>query len=274
MKRRKIEEEEEARRKGITPTTSLSKTQSRIENEKPQKPKKEVDIQGLVRERREAEENAARRDEEALRETLDGMGVDEMKNLAVVEEMELPVRPNRPRRNQTNGASNPRWNDHWNGRRNFKKFRQQGESNQVRRGHSVMVPLEEVTKIGVGVGEEYWVATEKPKKKSKDRERATQLESQSERPLLMGRSQNVEVPAELVNGDEPEVIDVEAPRTLRTMDVDQGRSSRSQAASGKRSAPSTAKGPAAKKQKTFAMREADSDSDSEDELKFRFKKKK
>lgn len=274
MKRRKIEEEEEARRKGLAPATSFSKTQSTVENKKPKKQKQEVDIKGVVRERREAEEDAARRDEESLRETLDGMDVEEMKNLAVVEEMQIPIRPNRPQRNQTNGASDSRWDDQWNGRKNFKKFRRQGESNQVRRGQSVIVPLEEVTKKVFDGREDYWTESEKTKKARKGKERATHLESQSEQPFSTARSQNAEVPAELVDGDGSEVIDVEAPRTLRTMDLDKGRSSRSQAANGKRSAPSVAKAPVAKRQKTFAMRKADSDSDSEDELKFRFKKKK
>lgn len=274
MKRRKIEEEEEARRKGMTPATSSSKSQPKIEKEKPKKEKKEVDIQEVVRERREAEEKAARRDEESLRETLDGTNVDEMKNLAVVEEMQLPVRPDRPRRSQINGVSDPRWDDRWNGRKNFKKFRRQGESNQVRRGQSVIVPLEEVKKKDFGIGEDYWVESEKSKKKRKDKERATQPESQSEQPFSTARSQNAEVPSELVDGDDSEVIDIEAPRTLRTMDLDKGRSSKSQVANGKRSAPSVAKGPAAKKQKTFATSQSESDSDSEDEMKFRFVKKK
>lgn len=274
MKRRKIEEEKEARRKGVTPATSFSKTQSKIENEKAKKQKKEVDIQEVVRERREAEENAGRRDEESLHQPLDDTNVEELKNLAVVEEMQLPMRPNRPQRNQTNGASDPRWNDHWNGRKNFKKFRRQGEPNQVRRGQSVMVPLEEVKKKDFGIGEDYRAESEKTRKKRKDKERATQPESPSEQPFSTARRQNAEVSAELLNGDEPEVIDVEAPRTLRTMDLDKWSSKRPQAANEKRSAPSTAKGPAAKKQKTVAVREAESDSDSEDELKFRFKKKK
>lgn len=273
MKRRKIEEQEEARRKGTTPATSSRTVQSKIEKEKPKKQKKEVDIQEVVRERREAEENAAKQDEESLRETLDGMDVDEMKNLAVVEEMQVPVRPNKPQRNQTDGGSDSRWDDQWNGRKNFKKFRRQGESTQVRRGQSVIVPLEEVKKKDFGIGEDYWVESEKTKRKRKDKDRATQPESQGEQTFAIAKSQNVEVPAELVDGDEPDMIDVEAPRTLRTMGLDNGRSSTSQAANGKRSAPNVINGPAAKKQKTFAVKEEESGSESEDELKFRFKKK-
>lgn len=274
MKRRKIEEQEEANRKGVTPATSFSKTKSKPETEKPRKPKQEVDIQEVVRERRKAEENAARLDEESLCENLDGKNVEELKNLAVVEEMQLPVRTNRPQRNQTNGVSDPRWDDQWNGRKNFKKFRRQGEGGEVRRGHSVMVPLEEVKKKDFGIGEDYWVDSEKRKKKRKDKERDTQPESPSEEPFSTARSQHAEVPSELLDGDESEEIDIEAPRTLRTMDFDvKKRSSRSQAANGKRPAPNAAKGPTAKKQKTFATREVESDSESEDELKFRFKKK-
>ena len=276
MKRRKIEEQEEARRKGVSAVSSFGKSQHKIEAEKPEKPqkqKKEIDIQEIVRERREAEEDAARRDEDSLRVTLDGMNVEDMKRLAVVEEMQLPARSNRSHHPKGNGSSDPRWDEQWNGRKNFKKFRRRGETTQAQRGQSVIVPLEEVKKKNFGIGEEYLRESDKSKKTRKEKEPAAQTQTQSEEPFVTAISQNEQIPAQLLDGDEPETLDVQAPRITRTMEREMGRGGRLPVANGKRAAPSIAKGPAAKKQKTLAARDSESDSDSEDELKFRFKKK-
>lgn len=275
MKRRKIEEQEEARRKGISVNSSLGKPQSKIEPEKaerPKKKKKEIDIQEVVRERREAEEEAARRDEDSLRENIEGMNVEGMKNLAVVEEMQIPARTTKS--HQDKGGSDSRWDEQWNGRKNFKKFRRHGETAQARRGQSVIVPLEEFKKKDFGIGDEYWLEREKPKKKHKEKEPATQSQSQSELPFATAPSQNEEVPTELLDGDEPELVDVEAPRMTRTMEREKEKGRKLPVANGKRTAPSKAMGPVAKKQKMLAEKGSESDSDSEDELKFRFKKKK
>lgn len=58
----------------------------------------------------------------------------------VIEEMEIPQRAARPRRqNQTDGA---RWKPEWNGRKNFKQFRRKGEA-VANRGQRVIVRVEE-----------------------------------------------------------------------------------------------------------------------------------
>ncbi len=259
MKRRRIEEEEEAARTGKSTQRSFGHIQERAEVEKPRKPKKEVNIKEVVRERREAEEETARREEEDLRETMDGIDVEGMKNLAVVEEMDLPARTSRPQRNQTNGTSN-RWNERWNGRKNFKKFRRQGEGTPARRGQSVIVPLEEVKKKDFGIGESYWLESPKMKKKRKASERASQSQSQ---PFATAREEEVE---DLGGEDTPGAADVETAEQS---------TNRSQLANGKRPAPDRGSGGAVKRQKIFAVKESDSESESEseDELKFRFKKR-
>lgn len=283
MKRRKIEEQEEATRNGTSAKTS-GKSHQEAPAEKI-KPKKEVNIQEVVRERREAEEDAVRREEESLRETLGGMQVEDMKNLAMVEEMDLPDRPDRPG-NQTNGTSNSRWDDAWNGRKNFKKFRRRGDGALPQRGHSVIVPLEEVKKKDFGIGEEYWLEHDKTKKKRKGKDRAT--EDTSSQPYTAARSEpdtaEVPVPTELhVEEGDPDTIDVSAPRlSRRAQQASQGEHNsgaksqpgvRGVVSKGKRAA-SPANGPAAKKAKLVALLEEDgSESDSQDELKFRFGKK-
>ena len=273
MKRRRIEEEEEIQRNGVSNERSNGTSQKKSESERARKPK-EVNIKDVVRERREAEEEAAIQDEKSLRDTLEGMTVEEMKSLAVVEEMELPDHSVQTQRRNPNGEANSRWDERWNGRKNFKKFRRRGEGTQARRGPTLIVPLEEVKKKDYGIGEDYWVETERTRKKRKEKDRSTQSQSQSQ-PFATAKSEPVEVPSELaVDGELPESINLEALRTTRgqeqTQQTDES-STRSKVVNGKRLASSHGNSAPAKKQKRFAVQ--DSDSDSEDELKFRFKKK-
>ena len=276
MKRRRIEEGESSQRNDVSREPSVEASQKKAEKEKRRQPPPEVNIKDALRERREkeAKEEAARRDEENPRDGLNGMNIEEMKRLAVVELMEVPDRPERAQRREHNGLTDSRWDERWNGRKNFKKFRRRGEGNQARRGQSVIVPLEEVKRKDYGIGEDYWLESEKTKKKRKEKERGAQSQSQSQ-PNAAAKSEVLEGSSELaVDGDLPESIDVNVPsiarRQERTQQTDES-SRRSQAVNGKRPAASQANGGPAKKQKIFAVQ--DSDSDSEDELKFRFKKK-
>lgn len=284
MKRRRIEEEKQAQRRGISSETSFSTTKKHPEapSKKP-RPRKEVNIQDVVRERREAEDEAARREEETL--SLDGADIESMRNLAVVEEMELPDRHLPPRRRDANGAgaNNDRWDERWNGRKNFKKFRRSGDGEPRRRGPSVIVPLEEVKKKSQGIGEEYWLDGEKGKKKRREKEKEREREQQmdmdmdDDEPFTTARSHHDEVPA---SGDEHEVVDVDKPRRTRGSDTTSQTQSRSQSqasgstrasSNGKRSAPAGTRGGAAKKQKM--LKAVEEGSDSEDDLKFRFKRR-
>ena len=274
MKRRRIELEKNNARQGISNEPSFGESPEAARTEKKRKPKKEVNIQEVVRERREAEEEAARRDEESLRETLDGMDVAQMRSLALVEEMEVRPRTNRTVRPDAQDSHDNRWDERWNGRKNFKKFRRRGDPNQPRRGQSVIVPLEEVKKKDFGIGEEYWLESDKHKKKRKEKEkqRNSQAVSQSRnQPSTAARSPGAEG-----DGDDADLLQmIDAPRTTRLAERvahTQETISQSQSTNGKRQASTIlAKGASAKRQRTFAL--PDSDSDSEDELKFRFKKK-
>ena len=275
MKKRRLEEAEASQGNGVPSEPSHGTSQKKPKTEKTKQPPKEVNIKDALRERREKEEKeeAARRDEETPRDTLEGMSIEEMKKLAVVETMDVPDRSEGRRRRESTGPSDGRWDDRWNGRKNFKKFRRRGDGTQARRGQSVIVPLEEVKRKDYGIGDDYWVESDKTKKR-KEKQRATQSQSQSQ-PFATAKSEVVGVSPELtIDGDLPESIDVDAPRVTRrgvgAQQVDES-SSRSQVVNGKRPAADQANGGPAKKQKTYAVQ--DSDSDSEDELKFRFKKK-
>lgn len=272
MKRRRIEEAESSQQNDESGEPLSGTSQNKTKKEKTRQPPKEINIKDALRERREKEE-AARRDEESPRESLEGMSIEEMKRLAVVEPMDVPDR-SETRRREHDGPTNNRWDERWNGRKNFKKFRRQGEGTQARRGQSVIVPLEEAKRKDYGIGDDYWLDSEKTRNKRKEKERATQSQSQSQR-YATAKSAVLEVSSELaVDGDLPESIGVGVSRTTRgqerTQQMDESNG-RSQAVNRKRPAASQADGGPAKKHKTFAVQ--DSDSDSEDELKFRFKKK-
>lgn len=272
MKRRRIEEAESSQRNGVSREPSFDTSQKQAKKEKMQQQPEEVNIKEAIRERREKEEKeeAARRDEENPRDNVNGLSIEEMRKLAVVEFMDIPERSGQRQRKDHHDPTDNRWDERWNGRKNFKKFRRPGEGTQARRGQSVIVPLEVVKGKDYGIGDNYWVESEKTKKR-KGKEQVTQSQSQSQA-YATAKSETVEESSEL--GGLPESIDVEPPRFTRrqqrTQQTDES-SSRSQAVNGKRPAASQASGGPTKKQKTFAVQ--DSDSDSEDELKFRFKKK-
>ena len=272
MKRRRLEEAKTSRRNSVSREPSSETSQNITKKEKTRQPHKEVNIKDVLRDQRE-KEKAARRDEEDARKTPEGMSIEEMKKLAVVEPMDVPDRLE-TRRREHDDPTDGRWDERWNGRKNFKKFRRRGEGIQARRGQSVIVPLEEAKRKDYGIGDDYWLDSEKTKNKRKEKERATQSQSQSQRHAT-AKSEVVDVSSELaIDGNLPKSIDVAAPRLTRRQEQTQQMdeiSGRSQVVNKKRPAASQADAGPPKKQKTFAVQ--DSDSDSEDELKFRFKKK-
>ena len=273
MKRRRVELEAEAQRTGISPSESFETSQPQPKPVKKAKPVKEVNIKDLVRERREAEEAAARRDDESFQEALNGMTVQHMKSLAVVEEMDIPEPRSQAR--GTSDGHDTRWDERWNGRKNFKKFRRKGEINQPRRGHSVIVPLEEVKRKDYGIGEDYWLERESEAAKRKRKEKGRRIQSQSQQiPYSEAESHIAEVPPELVVNDglnATETIDVDAPRTTRHQEKTQtpegnSTSRLSQVLVEKRAARNQVLllPTGTRKRKKFAAAR-DSDNDSEDE---------
>lgn len=121
------------------------------EVEPPKRKRPKLDVLEAARKHREQEEEQ-RKAEQTLHPDEADVDVDQLKNLAIVEEMELPVRK-APAHEDENIV---RWDDRWNGRKNFKKFRRKGESHGRSRMQAVIVPLEEVTRKEYGIGDHYW----------------------------------------------------------------------------------------------------------------------
>ncbi|KAL2826531.1 DNA damage response protein RcaA [Aspergillus pseudoustus] len=146
------------RRRGEASQRILEESSSHMKSEEVPRPKRQkLDVLEAARQHREAEEDAARQrrqqEEELLQSSLRDLDVEKLKGLAIVEEMEVPAR-----RNGNN--DNDRWDERWNGRKNFKKYRRNGDPSQPRRRiQAVMIPMEEVARKDFGIGDHYWVST-------------------------------------------------------------------------------------------------------------------
>ncbi|KAI9843373.1 MAG: hypothetical protein M1838_002648 [Thelocarpon superellum] len=232
----------------------------------------EVDVLGVARERREAVDEAALRDEEAYRASLGEVNVEQMRNLAVIEEMPVKIRS---RTDPTTPNDIQRWDDRWNGRKNFKKFRRQGTSGQQpHRGRTVMVGLEEVRRKEFGIGDEYWLERDRPARVWETARVAmsaspSQTFATAQSELDMGETEDPVMPLEVDAPRRGRVND----RTGRSGTENKDAAAPSPRGKGKRSASGTiSRAAPAKKQKTFLARDEESD-ESDDGLKFRFKKK-
>ncbi|KAI3124118.1 hypothetical protein CBS147326_8347 [Penicillium roqueforti] len=122
------------------------------ESEAPKRKRPKLDVLEAARKHREEEEQQRKAEEDSHSADVGDVDVDKLKNLAIVEEMEIPVR-NAPAHEHD---SSDRWDDQWNGRKNFKKFRRKGEPRSRARIQTVIVPLEEVTRKDYGIGDHYW----------------------------------------------------------------------------------------------------------------------
>ena len=235
---------------------------------KPRKVDQEIDVIEAARERREAEEEAIRKDQEALEHA--GIDVENIKDLAIVVEMDLPVRTDKPTR--ASGQASDRWDERWNGRKNFKRFRRRGEDGNGRLRHvqNVILPLEEAKKASYGIGPDYWSGGSKSSRGNTQRSgpsqsqlRTVNVPNQAPAETPSPATTRLQQEAEEIVG----AIDVDEPRHTR---ADDHSALRSQTNASKRSAVEQV-GIASKRQKTLQTR---ADDDSEDELKFRFGRRK
>ena len=254
MKRRKLEMEKQNGTAGKTSNTNPTPLPA-----KPQKAKKEIDIREVAKAQREAEQARLKKEGERL-EGYDELPTDQPANLVIVEEM--PLRTDRPARENTVEGHRSGWKEEWNGRKNFKGFRRKGEP--PRRRQNVIVPLVEAPEKTFGMGEEYYdrddSAKSKKKKASQSQTQSSgrgQTQTQQEEPTSPTVTRLQQEAAEIVGE-----IDEDAPRRTRLADKTQSQNARP----GKRLGSGPASVP--KRQKTIPTVNVD-DSDSDD-LKFRF----
>ncbi|KAH0848025.1 DNA damage response protein RcaA [Fonsecaea pedrosoi] len=137
------------------------------------KVEREIDVREAARKQRQEKEEAARREEEELEAGLPGIEDKAPANLVDVVTIDLPVRDSRSKaNNRVNDRHGPDWDPKWNGRKNFKGFRRNGEPAQ-RRSHAskVIVPLVEVPNKTGGLGDQYWSKTEEEQERERERKR-------------------------------------------------------------------------------------------------------
>ncbi|KAH6672550.1 hypothetical protein B0J14DRAFT_701589 [Halenospora varia] len=167
LKRRKLAESAARRQRGESTPAPERETLAppEIKDEpmsvstKPSRRKKkpeEADLLEAAREQQERAEALAREERESLQDLLQGMDISEIRNLAKIEEIEVK-RVYAPKR-ATRADESERWDEKWNGRKDFKKFRRRGAESQGlrRRFEKVIVPLEVAQKKDFGIGDEYW----------------------------------------------------------------------------------------------------------------------
>jgi hypothetical protein len=200
---------------------------------KPKRPKMDV----LEEARKHREEEEKQRQETEHPQGSQDVNIEELKNLAIIEEMDVPLRKQSAREIE----DSDRWDDRWNGRKNFKRFRRKGDPQHSRqRIQTVIVPLEEVTRRDFGIGEYQWVSKSSTKtpEVSQPAERGESASVREERAELIVSRPELSVPAST------------------TPDPAPSQSSVSRARSQKRPRQSQA-----------------NDSDSDEELRFRFRRK-
>jgi hypothetical protein len=229
--------------------------------------KKELDVQEAIRKQREKEAEAQRMKDEPMQDVVAQMTFEEMQNLAIVEEYDIKPQNKEQRERQLGD----RWDERWNGRKNFKKFRRKGEAATSSRAPRVIVALEEVKNPGVGVRDSFFSGEAQQRGFQKPaRARSTTSQDDTD-----GNTHQEEVPAELLGGDQPEVIDVDAPRTTRAADRASYTSERTPNLSLKRqiSSSTTSTGKRQRRLNLPKDDEEEGSSEEEDVPKFRFRKR-
>ncbi len=277
------------------PKSKAKRTKREIKKEKESDP---VEIERRQREEREKAEALAQAEREAMQAQYDGKSIEQIRNLTIIETMDVK-RSNRPAQRTLRADQSERWEQQWNGKKDFKKFRRRKDANDARGFDKVIVPLEEAKKKDFGIGDTYWETDDTQRqKKGKGRGRDTQdaslMESQS---TLKNRAPEVARrilasseaedgfdeaagPEGIVSDSEPDIVGPNLKdRASRNSQKLVAKTSKSQnlPASNKRAAPSTLTKPApAKKARQTTIRkepEPESDDSSDDGLKFRLKKK-
>ena len=312
FKKRKLADDAARRQRGESTPPAPAIKEKPITNAKPRVVKKEIDIQKHLDEQAEKAAQLARAEREALHESMDGMDIEAIRKLAIIEEMEVTRSEPLPRP-AAQADESDRWDERWNGRKNFKKFRRRGaDASGPRDSYRVIVPLEEVKKKDFGIGEEYWLEGDadthhkRKKGKGKDAQNVSQSQTrskpfqrQSTSRATTARAAEIlvsELEDEIAYAEEEEMegnvgasSEVEIvertppqpkPRSQHSQKLaDKTNESRNLPAQNKNkraaATPLTKPAPAkkAKPMKTAEARVEDSD-DSDDGLKFRFQRKK
>jgi DNA repair protein XRS2 len=139
--------------------------------------KQEDDILELARrQREEAEAQAAAKRRELEELPDDGIDYAAIRALHIIEECEVHFpEPGANSRSRDQDIVDGRWDPRWNGRKNFKRFRKQGEA-PGRQAPRIIIGLEEVKPKEYGIGDDYWLEEEESGRRKKDSQRESQTQ--------------------------------------------------------------------------------------------------
>ncbi|KAK0611063.1 hypothetical protein B0T14DRAFT_529562 [Immersiella caudata] len=134
------------------------------------------DILELARQRREEEEQRVAAEEKELKRVDDDIDYAAIRALHIVEECAVHF-PEEDASSRTRGQdiASGRWDPRWNGRKNFKRFRKQGDAGG-RPPPRIILSLEEVKTKEYGIGDDYWLENDNSNnKRRKDNQRESQI---------------------------------------------------------------------------------------------------
>ncbi|KAH6847054.1 hypothetical protein B0I37DRAFT_374186 [Chaetomium sp. MPI-CAGE-AT-0009] len=138
------------------------------------------------RQREEAEALAAAKRRELEELPDDGIDYAAIRALHIIEECKVHFpEPGTSGRTRDQDIVDGRWDPRWNGRKNFKRFRKQGEA-AGRQAPRIIISLEEVKPKEYGIGDDYWLEDEESGRRRKDSQRESQ--TQTQQPPSQGRT--------------------------------------------------------------------------------------
>jgi len=180
LKRRRLAREEAT---PLPPAPTVKEKPAPAPAKPAKKTKKEIDVLEIARKRREEEEKA-KAERERLQEQLKSMDIHERPEIQIIE---MEVKRSVPPRTAARADESDRWEDQWNGRKNFKKFRRRGGvAGPVQ--EKIIVPLEEVKTKDFGIGDEYWDDGDSQRRRKKDKGKGRETQEVSQRNMeIQGR---------------------------------------------------------------------------------------
>lgn len=233
---------------------------------KPRKPKKEADALEFTYLQQQGAETSQRDAADGGTEDVDAA---EVRNLSSIKEME--VRRTDAAIQAREEARSDRWDEKWNGRVNFKKFRRKGGDRPLA-AHKVIVSLEVAKQKDFGIGDSYWLKNDKAsqlRKKDKS-QRTTQNESPIQSQTLTTRRDVEESNMDSSNAGTS--VSKPAKDTRQSQSLSSNARA-SQSGTNKRPSTESPMNPPPVKKAKRPFQKEDSD-DSDDGLGFRFQKRK
>lgn len=269
LKRLRLADELLSREAGRVPVPKASPPPPQEISKKSSKEKKEVDILEIARLQREKEDLTAKAERESLEQAMDGVDMAQVRKLAPIQEM-VVKHPHSPM--QVSNNDGHLWDEKWNGRMNFKKFRRKGQAS-ASLIHKVIVPLEEVKKKDFGIGEDYWLEGDKDRENRRKTSQRKDITYDTQRDSQRGTADG-QINASAVVGDDesPDHRNHLAQSTLLSHEELSTTQSTISRSSNKRTTTELTTNPAPTKKPRHISQTNDSE-DSDEGLGFRFRKR-